>query len=150
MKQEVELRSLEIGVARFLRVGVFVAGTLLLLGWILLFHGSDAPPLGEPMPGPGGLGATDGLGASNTPGLFADFAQYVPLTLVDGFRGALASGRWGALIAYTGLGALIALPFLRVLATGIIFLKRREGIMAALAFTVMLALVASLVLGWEI
>lgn len=118
------LLSLEMKISRFLRVGVLVAGGFLLAGWLLQIQFTENP--------------------------FLEFSHYRNIPLADSLSEAVAAGNVAQLIAYTGLLVLIALPVTRVFLTAVLFLRRRELLMAAVAVFVLIALALSVMLGWEI
>jgi|GEM_PF-698413 len=121
-ESQAETERLELGVARLLRVGVFVSGALLLAGWLLSVRG------GNP---------------------FEAFSTYAPLPLADSLRASLASNDFALLLSYAGLFVLVALPPLRVFFTAVLLARARERTLAALAFFVLIVLALSFVLGWE-
>lgn len=114
----------EMLVAKFLRNGVAVAGALLFIGWISQL--------------------------SFTVDTFAKFHEYHELRLVPALNGSMERNEWGLLISYFGLFVLISLPLLRVLMTLVVFLKNRDFILAAVSAVVLLGLIVSVTLGFEI
>lgn len=119
-----EVMKLELKISHLLRWGVLLAGVFLLLGWVRLLDFSQNPLLA--------------------------FHDYHEQNLRESLHLALEQRQWGLLTAYVGLGLLISLPLLRVLMTGILFLKEKERLLAALAFFVFFLLVLSFSLGIEL
>lgn len=118
------LRRLELRICRLLRAGVALVALLLAGGW--------AGMLWE-------KGQTLGT-----------FSSYRTRPLPQELAQALREGNAAVLAAYAGLALLISLPVLRVLLCAALFLKRRERLMATLAFLVLGALLGSLFLGLEL
>ena len=116
--------AIEAIVGRLLQAGVLVAAALVLVGGVhyLAIHGTQSPPgslfTGEPV----GLRTIDGI-----------------------LRGARSFG--GRAIIMGGLLVLIATPVLRVAASLIAFLHRRDWTYAAMTAFVLALLLASM-LGW--
>jgi len=118
------LLSLELKISNLLRWGVLLAGAFLFIGWMSILDFTQNP--------------------------LADFKDYKEETLVHSLNKALQNGQWGLLIAYAGLALLISLPVIRVLMTGILFIKQKEKILAATAFFVFGILILSFSLGIEL
>ena len=118
------LLSLELKISNLLRWGVLLAGAFLFVGWITFLDFSQNP--------------------------LASFHDYKDESLAQSLQNALQSGHWGLLVAYAGLAILICLPLLRVLFTGVLFIKQNEHLLAAVAFFVFAALILSFSLGIEI
>lgn len=119
-----ELESLELKISKFLRLGVLVAGAFMLVGWLAnVLRGVDA---------------------------VGRLTIYAKMPLVDDLVQARGTGDWAQMSTYLGLLILILLPFSRVVLTMILFLRRREWILAAAAGFVSLALVVSVVLGIDL
>lgn len=116
--------AIEAIVGRLLQAGVLVAAALVLVGGVhyLAIHGTQSPPgslfTGEPV----GLRTIDGI-----------------------LRGARSFG--GRAIIMGGLLVLIATPVLRVAASLIAFLHRRDWTYTAMTAFVLALLLASM-LGW--
>jgi uncharacterized membrane protein len=119
-----DLHTLELKIAKFLRVGVLVAGALLLVGWI-------------------GMILTQSAGLSG----FHEYQEASPREL---WELALASKRWPLLISYVGLACLISLPVLRVLLTSVLFFRQREKLLGCIALLVLLLLLFSFSQGIEL
>lgn len=119
-----ELEALELKISKLLRYGVIVAGVLIFTGWMLQIQFTSNPFLG--------------------------FHDYHGLSLLANFQQALAQHDWAQLISYAGLFILISLPILRVLMTGILFVRQNDPIMAALAFFVFATILVSCALGLEL
>lgn len=118
-----DIHAMELMISKFLRAGIIFAGGLMLLGWIWNYQIH-----------------TD---------VFFNFQSYDHIPLPYLWQHALQQGAWGAIISYIGLAALIALPVIRVLLTGILFLRQQEKQLAALAFIVLLTLIISMLAGLE-
>jgi uncharacterized membrane protein len=116
--------ALELFIAKFLRVGVAVAGLLMLTGWLSqLSFSSD---------------------------VFARFQEYHELRLVPQISLLWQAREWGRLVSYLGMFVLICLPVVRVLLTLLVFLKKRDFLLAMVSALVLFGLVLSAVLGFEI
>ena len=124
MKNDDGLLSLELKISNLLRWGVLSAGLFLLIGWITLLDFSQNP--------------------------LAGFHDYKDESLAQSLQHAFERQQWGLLIAYAGLAILISLPLLRVLMTGLLFLKQKEKVLAWIAFFVFTALILSFSLGIEL
>ena len=111
-------------ISRILRTGVLIVGALLGVSWLWLL-------------------AKNGSRLQN-------FSVYEPQSLVESLHWALVMNDTATLMAFSGLFLLVTLPILRVLLTGILFAKQKEGLLAGLAFLVFVALLGSLFLGLEI
>jgi uncharacterized membrane protein len=124
MSQENALQRLELRIAYLLRYGVILAGAFMVVGWALslLTHG-------------------DRLGS---------FRAYAPVSLPVTWSQAWMDGDWGTVTALAGLGILVLLPVVRVLLTGVLFLKQGDRVLALLAFLVFGVLVASFSLGIDL
>lgn len=118
------LLALELKISKLLRIGVIAAGSLMLLGWISFLDFSQNPLIA--------------------------FQSYKDESLVESLQTSLQNHDWGLLIAYAGLMILISLPLLRVLMTGILFVKQKEKILAGIAFFVFAILIISFSLGIEL
>ncbi len=119
-----EIQRLELRIAKFLRIGVIVAGLLMLAGFVLNFQLRGNP--------------------------FFNFETYDRIPLADLLAHHWAHRRWGQLVSYAGLGALISLPLIRVLLTAVLFLRQRDYLMAILAGLVLAGLAVSFTLGFEL
>lgn len=119
-----ELESLELKISKFLRIGVLVAGLLMLIGWIgqLLTKGSS----------------------------FELFQTYKAISIQETIKIVITNNSWTEFIAYIGLIILIALPITRVLLTAFLFFKQREYILAGIASFVFIVLLISFSLGIEL
>ncbi len=112
-----DLHVLELKIAKFLRLGVLVAGALLLVGWI-------------------------GMISTHSDGL-SGFHAYQEASLRELWNQALATKRWPVLTSYVGLGCLISLPVIRVLLTSILFFRQHEKVLGGIALLVLLLLLFS-------
>lgn len=124
MNNESPLHQLELKIAYLLRYGVMLAGALMITGWglSLATHG-------------------DKLGT---------FRTYAPQHLAATWQDASLAHDWGTLLALAGLGILVMLPVLRVLLTGVLFIKQGDRVLALLAFLVFGVLLASFSLGIDL
>lgn len=118
------IESLELKIAKFLRVGVIVSGIIMFAGWMTQFKLSGDP--------------------------FYNFQVYdhIPLQDLIGFH--IYRKHWGVLISYFGLASLISLPVIRVILTAVLFIRQKEFALALIAFTVLLGLMLSMFLGIEL
>lgn len=112
---------LEMKIAKLLRIGVSLAGLILLAGVILQFKVSGDP--------------------------FFNFQTYDEIPLVDLLKIHFKTKQWGALVSYLGLVILISLPLIRLLLTTFLFFRRKEFVMGLLALCVSLTLLVSMLLG---
>lgn len=119
-----DVPHLEMKISHLLRWGVLLSGALLLIGWMSFMDFSQNP--------------------------LAAFHEYKEETLAQSLQHAWQKESWGLLVAYAGLMLLISLPLLRVLVTGILFLKQKEKLLASLAFVVFGILIFSFYLGIEV
>lgn len=119
-----ELHNLELVISKLLRVGVMTAGACLFLGWIgmLLQHGS----------------------------MLSSFHAYDPEPLADKFQWAFLTRDRSLLMSLIGLILLVCLPLIRVLLTGILFIRQKDYKLAVMAFAVFATLVASFFLGIDL
>lgn len=122
--EENKMHRLELQIAYLLRYGVILAGLFLFVGWMLsLFAHGDQ---------------------------IASFRYYAPVSLLVHWREAWSGGDWGTIIALAGLGLLVLLPVLRVLFTGVLFIKQGDRVLGFLAFLVFAILVMSFSLGIDL
>ena len=77
------------------------------------------------------------------------FEKFHTYQKVSFFTVAL-SGGWTEVLSYAGLFILISLPIIRVLLTGILFLRQNEKAMGTMAFVVLALLLLSFVFGIEV
>ncbi len=119
-----KLNELELKISHFLRKGVFVSAILMGIGWIsyTMTHSID----------------------------FTHLGVYQPENLLVTLGKAFNTHNWGLLISYLGLFILITLPIIRVLLTGILFLKEKDYILGSIAFFVLFTLILSFILGFEV
>nr|BFD67050.1 hypothetical protein HAGR004_20720 [Bdellovibrio sp. HAGR004] len=118
------LHELELIISQILRGGVLFSGLFLLLGWVWMWFRDG-----------------DNL---------RTFTTYEPRPLVESIHWALVTNDRALVISLFGLVALVCLPLVRVLMTGILFVKQKDRGLAIMAFAVFLALVGSFLLGIEI
>lgn len=118
------IESLELKIAKFLRIGVIIAGVIMFAGWMAQFKFNGDP--------------------------FFNFQTYDHIPLQDLIGLHLHRQHWGALLSYLGLAALISLPLIRVLLTAILFLRQKEFALALIALTVLMGLIFSMYLGIEL
>jgi uncharacterized membrane protein len=119
-----ELYSLEMFISKLLRWGVLLAGLFLLIGWLMNISLTGNP--------------------------FAIFQTYHEVPFLETLQAVFTNREWGLGLAYLGLCILISLPMLRVLMTAVLFFKQKEYWMASAATLVMIALLISFSLGFEI
>ncbi|MFP5387124.1 MAG: DUF1634 domain-containing protein [Bacteriovoracia bacterium] len=115
------IETLELRIARLLRIGVIIAGLLMLVGWLLQVKLNGNP--------------------------FFNFQTYDEIPLLDLFDFHFRTRQWGPLITYAGLIVLISLPLIRVILTTYLFLRQKEYHLALIAFVVMVGLIVSMGLG---
>jgi uncharacterized membrane protein len=119
-----EMHRLELIISHLLRVGVTVAGALLFIGWVWMWYqGQDASQ---------------------------NLKEYNPQSFTDTIQWAMIMQNRAMLMALTGLVVLVTLPVIRVLLTGILFVKQKDYRLAVMAFLVFTALVASFFLGIDL
>lgn len=118
------IENLELKIAKFLRVGVAVAGVLMFIGWAMQIKWSGDP--------------------------FFNFKHYDQIPLKDMIEFAIYRKQWGILVSYTGLVTLISLPVIRVVLTAYLFLRQKEKILAGIAAIVLVGLIVSMTLGIEL
>jgi uncharacterized membrane protein len=116
--------TLELKIARFLRIGVLIAGAIMLLGWM-----SEIKLSGNP---------------------FFNFETYDQISLRDLIEYHLYRKDWGVLVSYAGLAFLIILPVVRVLLTAWLFIRQKEFLLAGLAMVVLAGLIVSMSLGIDL
>ncbi len=119
-----ELFRLELRISHFLRYGVLVSLLFLGGGWLAQIVQSQ-----------------DRL---------THFQVYQPTPLIQMLESALMHGDYAFLSISFGLAVLISLPIIRVLLTGILFVKNQDWILAGLAFFVFSVLCLSFFLGAEL
>jgi uncharacterized membrane protein len=119
-----QLHSLELIISKLLRVGVMTAGVCLLVGWI-------------------GMWMQNGS-------MLSSFHEYEPEPLLEKIEWALLMrDRW-LMMAMIGLILLVCLPLMRVLLTGILFIRQKDYKLAVMAFVVFATLIASFFLGIDL
>lgn len=121
---EARLFSLELFIAKFLRYGVLLAALLLFVGWMLMidFHHD----------------------------VFESFSHYHGVPLSFTLEQLFANHSYGRLISYLGLAVLISLPVIRVFLTAAVFVIERDLLLAACAAFVLVGLISSFVLGFQL
>lgn len=119
-----QLHKLELIISKLLRVGVMTAGVCLFVGWVgtLMNHGS----------------------------MLSSFHVYEPEPLLEKIEWALLMRDRSLLMAMIGLIILVCLPLVRVLLTGILFIRQKDYKLAMMAFAVFATLVASFFLGIDL
>lgn len=123
-QSEQKLQSSELLISRFLRFGVLLSGMFLLVGWVwMLKEKGDT---------------------------LETFNQYQPQSLIESLHWALVMQDRATFVSFVGLAILVSLPMIRVLMTGILFLKQKEKVLGLMAFLVFVSLLGSLFLGIEI
>jgi len=123
-----EIERLEILIAKFLRYGVLFSGLLMLSGWLSTLR-LDESLFANPL---------------------AKYSVYKTEPLNLQLHEAIGNHQWGVILTYCGLSVLISLPVLRVLLTSILFMKMGDKILAAIAASVLLVLIFSFALGFEL
>lgn len=118
-----DLNRMELKISKFLRLGVFISGMIILIGWIMSFKPSSNP--------------------------FDALQTYRSFNLLDSLQMHFILQNWGMIIAYVGLSLLISLPVLRVLLTTILFMKQKEKTMALIGAIVLIGLILSFSFGIE-
>lgn len=116
--------ALEWAVARMLRVGVIIAGVMMLGGWFTFMDFTGNP--------------------------LVNFHEYKEMPLLESLELAREQSNWGLLLAYAGLALLVSLPIVRVFMTAVLFTKQRQKILAGIAYFVFFILIISLTLGIEL
>lgn len=124
MSSNSKINQLELKISHFLRMGVLVSAIFMAIGWsaYTFSHSVD----------------------------YSHLAQYQHESFLTTFNSALSTNSWGTIISYVGLFILIALPIIRVLLTGILFVKEKDYVLGAIAFFVLFTLALSFYLGFEI
>lgn len=115
---------MELRIAKFLRLGVMVAGVMIALGWGVSFRSSSA--------------------------LFSQFKTYDQIPLQNFLLYHYNQGNWGLLLSYAGLSVLILLPLIRVFLTGLLFIRQKEHLLALIAGLVLIFLIISFTFGIEL
>lgn len=118
------LHQLEIRISQFLRGGVLFAGALLFVGWVWMFI--------------------------NSGDVLSTFNEYHPQSLSESIQWALIMNDRALLMSFFGLVVLVTLPVIRVLMTGILFIRQKDYRLAIIAFAVFFVLVASFTLGIDL
>ncbi|WP_347358886.1 DUF1634 domain-containing protein [Bdellovibrio sp.] len=122
--QKESLHELELIISQILRGGVLFSGIFLLVGWLWMWF-------------------RDGDNLQT-------FTSYEPRPLVENIHWALVMNDRALLISLFGLVTLVCLPLLRVLMTGVLFIKQKDKGLAVMAFAVFFALVGSFLLGIDL
>ena len=118
------VHELELIISQILRGGVLFSGVFLLAGWLWMWY-------------------RDGDKLQN-------FTSYEPRPLIENVQWALVMNDRALLISLFGLVTLVCLPLVRVLMTGVLFIKQKDKGLAAMAFAVFFVLVGSFLLGIDI
>lgn len=119
--------ELDIKIAKALRIGVLLAGGLILLGWLSQVSWVNLTERSDVV--------------------FEKFRIYENLPLVSVLETLVQNGQWGIVTSYIGLAILIALPALRVFMTFVSFVIHRDFAIAIMAALVFLSLLVSFSLG---
>ncbi|QDK45765.1 DUF1634 domain-containing protein [Bdellovibrio sp. ZAP7] len=123
-QQDKVLHDLELKISKMLRSGVYVAGMLLLIGWLWqLFNSGDT---------------------------LDNFTTYESRSLFETIHWAVVMHDRPLLISLAGLVVLVLLPITRVFLTGVLFVKQKDRVLAVMAFAVFACLVASFFLGIDL
>lgn len=126
-EQEIEVTGshrLELIISKLLRVGVMTAGVCLLVGWIGMWM--------------------------NNGSILTNFHVYEPEPMLEKIEWALLMRDRSLMMAMIGLIVLVCLPLVRVLLTGILFIRQKDYKLAVMAFAVFVTLVVSFFLGIEL
>lgn len=115
---------MELTIAKILRYGVLIAGFFILKGWMTQIQFNE--------------------------NIFLSFHQFTPEPLTVTLRKLFAEKNVGMLTAYVGLFILISLPLIRVLMTAFLFIKQKEYTLAAMASVVLVGLLLSFALGFQL
>ncbi|HWU43310.1 MAG TPA: DUF1634 domain-containing protein [Bdellovibrio sp.] len=118
------LEQLEYIISQLLRIGVLLAGVMLLVGWLWLWF--------------------------NNGSLLESFTVYEPKSFLETVHWALISNDRPMIISLLGLVLLVSLPIVRVLLTGVLFLRQKDFPLACMAFLVFAALITSVLLGIDL
>jgi uncharacterized membrane protein len=119
-----QLHKLELIISKLLRVGVMTAGVCLLIGWI-------------------GMWMQNGS-------MLSSFHVYQPEPLLEKIQWAVLMRDRSLMLALIGLIFLVCLPLVRVLLTGILFIRQKDYKLAVMAFLVFTTLIASFFLGIDL
>lgn len=123
-KSSSALHELELKISHLLRAGVLISGTLLLIGWLWnLIQKGD---------------------------ILTTLNVYHPHPLWETIQSSLQNHDEAQLVSLTGVIILVLMPIIRVLMTGILFLKEKDYRLAIMAFGVFTALAASFFLGIDL
>lgn len=121
---EKELHALELKISHFLRGGVLAAGVFLLIGWVwLLFKNGE---------------------------IFKDLKEYHPQPFWESLQWNLIMNDRASFVLSLGLVILVSLPIIRVLMTGVLFIKQKDFKLAIMAFLVFAVLLSSFFLGIDL
>ncbi|WP_413583513.1 DUF1634 domain-containing protein [Bdellovibrio sp. HCB288] len=123
-QQDQILHDLELRISKMLRSGVYVAGMLMTVGWLW-----------------GWIKNGDTLGS---------FTRYESRSLYETLNWAVITHDQPLIIGFAGLAVLVSLPIIRVFLTGVLFIKQKDYILAVMAFSVFVCLIASFFLGIEL
>ncbi len=115
---------LELKIATFLRGGLLVAGTLILVGWLMGLRWNADP--------------------------FFNYQIYDVAPLQNILYVYYRNRNWGMLLTYVGLFCLILLPLIRVVLTAWLFFRQGEKHLGFMAIGVFFILLLSMTLGFEL
>lgn len=118
-----KMENLELKIALFLRWGVFLSGVLIFGGWLWDVKFNTDP--------------------------FYSFQRYYVFPLQNILKIYYKNERWGTLVSYVGLVALISLPVIRVFLTAFLFFRQKEYRLGLVALLVLFSLGVSFILGIE-
>jgi uncharacterized membrane protein len=116
-----DIEKMELAIAKFLRIGVIIAGLVIAIGWLLTLKVAANP--------------------------FIDLQQYSELPLIQSLKMQFLLQNWGMIISYLGLALLISLPVLRVLLSAFLLIMQKEYLLAIIAGIVIIGLMISFGLG---
>lgn len=119
-----DMQALERKIAQFLRIGVALSGSLMLIGWLMKFKFSGNP--------------------------FYNFQVYDRIPFPELFKFYVTQRDYGVLVSFAGLFTLISIPLIRVVLTAYIFFRQREFALAWIAVLVLTGLFVSMALGIDL
>jgi len=109
--------EMELKISNVLRIGVYIAGGIILIGWLMAFNSNN--------------------------NIFDVYKTYEEVDLITSLKAQVILQNWGRLITYLGLIVLILLPIIRVLMSVALFIKQKELKMALIGAIVFIGLLIS-------
>jgi uncharacterized membrane protein len=116
--------TLELLISRILRTGVQISGSLVFGGWLAQYT----------------------LLESN----FSDLKIYRTTPFGERLTQILRAKEWGQVMIYIGLVVLISLPLIRVCLTCFLFIKEKEYLLSMVSGCVLLGLLLSIFIGFQV